>query len=120
MFAEAFAGLAAAFGAPFHAGKARWPGTPVYDDGGSIVGPGTPIVKDCTVQVDAATEVMRAQEGYKDLDIRLLVLAASLDGPLDTQATVEVLSGPHAGRYTVQSVGRDPVGIAWDCRGRRS
>jgi hypothetical protein len=120
MFAEAFAGLATAFGAPFHAGKARWPGVPVYDDGGSIVSPGSPIVKDCTVQVDAATEAMRAAEGYKDTDVRLLVLAASLDGSLDTQATVEVLTGPHAGRYSVQSVERDPAGVAWDCRGRRA
>lgn len=120
MFAEAFASLATAFGAPFHAGKARWLGSPVYDDGGSIVSPGTPIVKDCTVQVDAVTEAMRAQEGYKDLDVRLLVLTASLAGDLDTRATVEVLTGPHAGRYSVQSVGRDPVGVAWDCRGRRA
>lgn len=108
-----------AMGAPYHAAVARWPGTPVVDDGGSIVTPGTPVAKDCRVQVDVATEAMRSAEGFKDTDVRLLVLAASLDGLLDTQAQIEVTEGPNAGVYSLQSASTDPAGIAWDCRGRR-
>ena len=119
--AEAFAdialGISAATGAGFHAAKAKWPGTPVMA-GGSIVTPGTPVSKDCSVQVDAATEAMRLAEGYQDRDMRLLVLAATLDGDLDTSATINVLAGPHAGEWMIASVDRDPCGVYWECRGR--
>lgn len=124
MFADTFATIAgqisAAFDGPYHDAVARWPGVPIYDDGGSIVSPGTPIALDCQVQVDAATEAMRAEVGYVGTDVRLLVLTSTLAGTLDTAATVEVLGGPGAGRYSVQSVGRDPLGVSWDCRGRRA
>lgn len=123
-FAQAFADIAQAFSSAglgaFYDARAKWPGTPVYDDGGSIVTPGTPVVRTCEVQVDAATEAMRAAEGFADGDVRLLILAATLDGTMDTAATVEVLVGPHKGEWLVASVDRDPMGIYFECRGRRA
>lgn len=118
-FADIALGVSAAMGGPYHPALARWPGVAVYDDGGSIVQPGVPVEKFCQVQVDAATESMRASEGYTDRDMRLLVLAATLDGDMDTSATVEVLEGPHAGPWMVSGVDRDPAGVYWECRGRR-
>lgn len=95
---------------------------PVFDDGGSILEPGTPIAKACMCQVDAADEKMRAQEGYVDKDVALLVLVATLNAALDTDATVEVTVevtvGPNAGTYSVQSVSKDSMGTHWLCRGR--
>lgn len=120
--AEAFAdialGIAAATGAGFHPAKAKWPGAAAYDSGGSIVTPGTPVIKDCSVQVDAATEAMRLAEGFTEKDMRLLVLAATLDGELDATATIEVLAGPHVGEWMLASVARDPAGVYFECRGR--
>lgn len=120
--AEAFAGIAVAFSAaglgPYHSSVARWPGVPVYDDGGSILTPGTPIAKACMCQVDAATEKMRAEVGYVDKDVALLVLVATIDRELDTDATVEVTAGPNAGSYSVQSASKDSMGSHWLCRGR--
>jgi len=115
--AQAFseAGLGA-----FYDAKARWSGTPTMDDGGSIATPGDPIDWDCSVQVDSVTEAMRQAEGFTDKDVRLLVLAATLDVPLDTAATIEVLAGPHVGSWMLASCDRDPCGIYWECRGRRS
>lgn len=119
---ESFAAIAQAFSAAglgaFYDAKARWPGTAVMDEGGSITTPGTPIAKDCSVQVDQVTEAMRSATGFTDKDMRLLVLCATLDGDLDTGAIVQVLSGPAAGSYSIQSVGGDPCGVAWECRGR--
>lgn len=123
MFDAAFASIAAdisaAFDGPFHASVARWPGTPVYDNGGSIVTPGTPIAIPCLCQVDSIADAMRADAGFIQGDVRLLVLTASLAGTLDTAATVEVQAGPGSGTYSVQSVVSDPLGVSWDCRGRR-
>lgn len=124
MLAAAFTSIAlkvsAATGAGYFDAVARWPGTSVFDDGGSIVSPGTPVEKACSVQVDSVTEAMREAEGYSDQDMRLLVLATTLDGELDTDATVEVLAGPHIGSWQLATVSRDPAGISWECRGRRA
>lgn len=120
---QAIADIALAFSAQLGAGywdaKAKSPGTPTKDAGGSITSPGTPFALDCSAQVDAVTEAMRQAEGYTEQDVRILVLAATLDGELDTDATIKVLAGPHAGEYMVASVDRDPAGIYWECRGRR-
>lgn len=121
MLADAFAQIAtavsSAFGGPYHAGKLRWPGTPVLD-GGSIVSPGTPEEYDCSVQVDAVTEAMRGQDGYTDRDMRLLILAPGLARAVDTSATVEVLAGPHVGTWMIASNASDVLGFAFDGRGR--
>lgn len=121
--ADAFAGIAQGFSAAglgaFYDAFARWPGAPTYDNGGSIATPGTPIEKECSAQVDGVTEAMRLEAGFRDKDVRLLVLCATLDGTMDTDAEIEVLAGPNAGRWSVESVGTDPVGACWECRGRR-
>lgn len=118
-FADIALGIAAATGAGFHDAIAKSPGTAIYDEGGSIGTPGTPTERECSVQVDAATEAMRLAEGYRDKDMRLLVLAATLDGDLNTDATIDVLAGPHQGEWQIASVDRDPVGIYFECSGRR-
>ncbi len=118
-FADIALGFSAATGVGFHDAAAKWPGTPVMDEGGSITTPGTPVTKTCSAQVDAVTEAMRQAEGYTDQDVRILVLAATLDGVLDTDATIDVLEGPHAGEWMIASCDRDPAGIYFECRGRR-
>jgi hypothetical protein len=119
---QAFARIATAFSAaglgPYVPAVARWPGTPVYDDGGSILTPGVPIAKDCMVQVDVATQAMRSEAGFVDTDVALLVLCASLDGELDTNATIIASAGPRPGSYSVQSVAKDSMSSHWICRGR--
>ena len=122
--ADAFAGIAVAFsraglGAFFDA-EARWTGVPVTDDGGSIVSPGVPVAFPCSAQVDIVTEAMRSETGFRDKDVRLIVLAAGIGRALDTDAVIDVQAGPSAGRYSVQSVSLDPIGSHYDCRGRRS
>lgn len=119
-FADIALGFSAAFGGIYHDALAKWPGTPVTDDGGSITTPGTPIEITCSVQVDVVTEAMRQAEGFTDKDMRLLVLAATLDGDMDTSATVEVLDGPHAGSWSIDMADLDTMGSHWVCRGRRA
>lgn len=120
-FDTIFAGLATgfsdAFGGPYHAAVARWAGTPTYDTGGSITAPGSPSQTDCRAQGEAATQAMRANEGFLETDIRLLVIGLTA---LDTLATVEIEAGPHAGTWALMTVARDPVGVGWECRARRS
>lgn len=112
-------GFSTVLGVGFHDAVATWPGEAVYDEGGSIVTPGTPMSKSCSVQVDAATENMRTAEGYTDKDMRLLVLAATLDARMDTAAQIEVLAGPHEGLWMISSVDLDAAGVYWECRGRK-
>lgn len=109
-----------AIGAGYWNALARWPGTPVVDDGGSIVSPGSSLSLACHVQIDSADETMRAEAGYTDGDVAALVLVATLDGALDTDARLVVLEGPHAGTYSVQSVRKDAAGSHWRCRARLS
>lgn len=123
MFADVFASLATGFadqfGGPFIEVTAVWPGTAVYDDGGSITTPGTPVEKDCRAQFDVPTEQMRNDPGFLARDMRLIVLAGTLDGTLDSLAKVVVASGEHAGTWSLESVQGDPVGIGWECRARK-
>lgn len=116
----AFAGLATAFaetmGAPFHDAILHYPGTPVYDDGGSIVNPGTPSQVACRAQVDVVTEDMRLDADFLARDVRLLILGPVM---LTTEPELAISAGPFAGqRYSLQSVARDPAGIGWEARGR--
>lgn len=114
-----FAGIASAFsglmGGPFHAGVAIYQGTPIKDDGGSIVTPGTPVTFDCMVQRDVCTEAMRADADFTEKDCRLII--TGLDD-LSTEAKVQILEGPHIGAYSLRSVERDPAACGWECRGR--
>lgn len=107
-----------ATGVGYVAATAVWPGTPVMV-GGSIVTPGTPVEKSCQAQIDRADEAMRAEAGFTERDMRVLILLATLDGELDTDARLIVSAGPHAGTWSLQSVGKDAAGTHWRCRGRR-
>lgn len=118
IFANLATGFSEAFGGPYIDATASWPGTPVYDDGGSIVTPGTPVNLPCKVQFDAATTAMRQAEGFQQTDVRILVLGASLAATLTTEASIVVADGPRAGTWSLLSVERDPVGIGWECAGR--
>lgn len=89
-----------------------------FDTGGSITAPGVVTERDCFVQVDEATQAMRAAEGYAEGDVRLLVLAGSLPGGLTVDARVRVSAGPHVGLYSVRSAVLDVAASHWDCRGR--
>jgi hypothetical protein len=119
IFANLATGFSQQFGAPFVDAVATWPGAPVTDDGGSIVTPGTPVLRTCKAQVSAPTEAMRADVGFVATDMRIHVLAATLDGTLDTEAQISIATGPHAGTWALHSVTRDTAGIGWTCRGRR-
>ena len=124
MLAERFAGIARAvsarFDGPYHDAVLRWPGVPVTDDGGSIVEPGTPVEFPCSAQIDVVTEAMRGEAGYTDTDMRVLILAPGLGRAVDTDATVELLAGPHAGTWSIAGQSLDTMGFAFDGRGRRA
>lgn len=108
--------VSAALGGPFHAAKLLYPGTPVYDDGGSIIDPGSPYQVDCSAQVDIATEEMRQAEGFLEKDVRLLILGPAT---LDTVPELSITEGPFAGQqYVLHSAQRDTLGFGWECRGR--
>ena len=123
MFDAAFASIAqafsAAYGGPFYSGFVNHPGTPIFDNGGSIATPGVATSRPCQVQADAVTDAMRRDANYQDKDIRLFVLCASLEGVLDTDCTVRISDGPHAGEWMVATVNRDPVAVGWECLGRK-
>ncbi|HQS96690.1 MAG TPA: hypothetical protein PK823_09370 [Novosphingobium sp.] len=119
IFANLATGFAATFGAPFQDVVAVWPGTAVFDTGGSITTPGTPVELECKAQFDVPTEQMRADPAFLERDMRLLVLTATLDGTLDSAASVVVASGEYAGTWSLESVQGDPAGIGWECRARR-
>lgn len=119
MFASIATGISAQFGGPYHPG-AVLSETAATMEGGSIVTPGDAISRACQVQVDVATEAMRSGDGFADGDMRFLILSATLDGGLDTDARVEVLAGPHVGMWLVSAIERDPCGVYWSGRGRRA
>lgn len=120
LFANLATGFADTFRSPFTLAAARWEGETLYDDGGSIVAPGTPTDKACRVQFDAATQAMRDTPGFLETDVRIIVLAASLAGTLDTSARIVVEEGQYAGTWSLLSVTRDPASIGYECRARRA
>lgn len=120
-----FAGIAQTISAQF--GGPYWPAQVIdqadddLDDGGSIIpNPGNPTLRSCMAQIDVATEAMRQSDGFAEGDVRFLILATTLDGALDTDATARVTAGPHAGVWTVTAIDRDPMNIYWQGRGRRA
>ncbi len=123
MLADAFSQIAmevsAAFGGPYHKGRIEWAGAPEFDDGGSLI-PGEPECFECMVQIDGVTDAMRREAGYLDKDIRLIVLAPGLSKPVDLEASVTVLDGPHGGSWKPASVNHDTLGFAYDGRGRKA
>lgn len=120
IFADLAVGFSETFGGPYMAVEAVWPGAAEKDAGGSIVTPGTPVRKPCRAQFDRATQDMRDSPDFLETDLRILVLASTLDGQFDTHARIEVAEGQYAGSWALLSCGRDPAGIGYVCRGRRS
>ena len=118
-FGEIGLAFSAVLGGPFHDARTIEQVAPVYDDGGSIISPGSVVRRPCSVQIDTATQRMREAEGYVDTDVAFIVLASTLDGTLNTEARIEVLDGPHAGIWAVSLIERDPVAAGWVGRGRR-
>lgn len=118
VFANLAVGFSAQFGGPYFDAVATWPGTPVKDAGGSITVPASPITKPCKAQVCQPSDEMRADAGFRERDMQVNVLAVTLDGRLDADATITVSAGPHAGTWALQSVTGDSAGIGWVCRGR--
>lgn len=121
--AAAFSGIGLAFsqalGGPFHDARTIEQVAPVYDDGGSIITPGGVAYRTCSVQIDSATQTMRESPSFVEGSVRFIVLAATLDGTLGTDARIEVLAGPFVGVWSVSSLERDPVAAGWVGTGRR-
>ena len=115
-FRQIAGAVSSAVGGPYADGKLLYPGTPVYDDGGSIITPGMPVDVGCRVQVDVATDAMRTDAGFMAEDVRLLILDPET---LTREPTLMISAGPFAGKvYSLMTVQRDPLGFAWECRGR--
>ena len=125
----AFAGIAnrvsAALGAPFYDAQVLGEATPGYtnDDGNWVPGTdGTP--RPCRIQIDGADEYMKAVEGFADKEVQIIILTASLDGTLDTDATVNVTDARapamFQGQWLVSSLTLDPAGIGWAGKGKRA
>ncbi len=112
----AFSGV---FGGPFHDGRTVEQVAPVYDDGGSIVTPGGVAHRTCSVQIDSATQAMRASPSFVEGSMRFIILADTLTGSLNTEARIEVLAGPFVGVWMVSSIERDPIAAGWVGTGRR-
>lgn len=112
--------ISAQYGGPYHAALIVDYATPVYDSGGSIVTAGARQTRVCMAQVDAATQAMRAADGYTEADMRVMVLSDGFAGGITTDSRVEITAGPHVGNWLVASVARDPLGIYWELRGRRA
>lgn len=106
-----------AVGGPYADAVLMYPGVPVFDDGGSIVSPGTPYEVPCKAQVDVVTESMRLDAGYLAQDVRLLIL---VDAPPDSTPDIRIDAGKFAGNtYSQQSADRDTLGFGWQCRARK-
>jgi len=123
ILADAFAQIAGtvseAFDGPYHPARLRWTLSDVKDDGGSIITPGAAQDFVCKVQVNHATDAMRAEAGFIETDMRLLVIAKGIWVPVDLQITVDIPLGEWAGTWELQSGTRDTLGFAYDARGRR-
>jgi hypothetical protein len=115
-FADVAARFSAAMDGPFHDAVVHDRADVVLDAGGSIAVPAVSQQRPCQVQVDTVDEAMRAEAGYAERDAMLIVLGLE---QLDTDARLEVMDGPDAGRWSVQSVRTDPAGVGLVCRGRR-
>ena len=118
-FAEIGQAFSSAFGAPFWSAEIITQPEIVYDSGGSIVpGDDEPTRRTCQAQVDVATEAMRAAQGYTEQTRRIIVLAATLEGGITTDDSIEVLEGPFAGVWMIDSVSRDTAAVGFELAGR--
>jgi hypothetical protein len=115
MFADLARDISAEFGGPFFTGTVTTQAEVEYDAGGDVIpGSGGTLDRSCDVQIDVADYAMRQSEGYVEGQMRCIILAATLDGALDTDAAVTVDAGPHAGKtWQVSGIGRDTLGTQW-------
>lgn len=81
------------------------------DDGKGSLTP-SETTQSVKVQVDSATEAMRAEPGYTGTDVRLLILASGLS-LVNTDCEVAVGNR----RFAIASVAQDPAGAYFECRG---
>jgi len=110
-----------AFGAPFWDARIVTQGAVEYDDGGSIVpGSGSPEYRECKAQVDVATVAMRGADGFVEGDRSIIVLGSTLEGNIGTNDKIDILEGPFAGLWLVESSQRDPASIGFELRGRQA
>lgn len=113
-------GAAALFGelfTPLYLAARVWTTATSYAPDGTLTRVQTEA--DCRAQIDAATEQMRAAEGYSTTDRALYLLRASFDGPLDSDCELEVDAGPYAGtRWRIAApIESDPAAAYWLARG---
>lgn len=122
--ATAFASIAgqvsAVAGVPFVDAIVMSLGQPEHDAGGDVIpNTGAPTRRPCRAQFTTCTEQMRRADGYTSKDMRILILAGTIDGEITTEDRINVASGKYAGIWQIQSAGSDSGGIGWDIRGRR-
>lgn len=120
VFAERAAFVSQVYGGPYYDALIMDKGDAVYDTGGSIVTPGTASTRPCQAQVDTVTQDMRREEGFADGDVRILVLADTLAGGISLDNSIEILGGANIGTWQIQTISRDPFGIYFELRGRRT
>lgn len=117
--------VSAVMGAPFWNGAVIVPGTGGgYDDDGNYVPPSPPTEHACRVQIDGADEYMKAVEGFADKEVVMIILRASLDIALDTDAVLNVTDtrapAMFHGKWLVSSLTLDPAGIGYGGKGKRA
>ena len=91
------------------------PGEYATDGDGNVL-PAVPTDVACRAQVDAATYTMRQSEGYSEGDMRIIVLAAGLGGPVTTDDQISVAGQ----RWMIGSAEMDAAASHWVCRGRKA
>lgn len=75
----------------------------------------------CRAQVDRCTERMVQAEGYTDTDRGVLILAATLEGEVETGHEFIVHEGEYAGTLwrLASPIDRDPATAYWSARAVR-
>ena len=80
---------------------------------------GAPPARPCRVQVDSCTERWRDEPGFTASDVRIIILATSLEGVAEAGNLVEPETGPYAGqRFRLAApIDRDPAAAGFVARG---
>lgn len=115
MFAQLARGVSAICGGPFFTGTISTQQDVEYDAGGDVIpGSGGVLERSCDVQIDVADYRMRQAQGWVEGTMACIILAATLDGAIDTDATVSIDAGPYANTmWQVSGIGRDTLGTHW-------
>lgn len=115
MFADLARGVSAVCGGPFFTGTVTTQAEVEYDDGGDVIpGSGGILQRSCDIQIDVADYQMRQSQGWVEGTMACFILTATLEGSIDTDATVSVDAGPYANTiWQVSGIGRDTLGTHW-------